>query len=178
MNRELVWTAERWPGIEHASVRNSDDGIAVDSVVLARLDDGPVRLHYRLDCDLAWHPRRLVIQIHGQPGISLIKTDNRWHGADGRPFPDLDGCIDVDIALTPFTNTIPIRRLGLGNRESADLDVVYINPASTVEISRTRQRYTRTDAGFRYESGDFRADLQVDEDGVVTNYPRLWTLLG
>ncbi|HEX6197213.1 MAG TPA: putative glycolipid-binding domain-containing protein [Jiangellaceae bacterium] len=178
MNRELVWTAERWPGIEHASVHSSDDGVTVDSVVVAGLDDGPVRLHYRLDCDIAWHPRHLVIQVYGHPDIRLSNTDNRWHGDDGTPFPDLDGCTDVDIALTPFTNTIPIRRLRLDHRESADLDVIYIHPASTVEISRKRQRYTRTDAGFRYESGDFRADLQVDEDGFVTNYPRLWTLLG
>jgi len=43
-----------------------------------------------------------------------------------------------------------------------------------------RQRYTllaaeaRGEAVYRYESGNFRADLRVDGDGFVMDYPGLW----
>jgi hypothetical protein len=45
-----------------------------------------------------------------------------------------------------------------------------------VDVGPQRQRYTRTGDGYRYESGSFRADLGVDSDGIVTDYPGLWTL--
>ena len=39
----------------------------------------------------------------------------RWQ-IDGRDAPDLDGCLDLDIQVTPFTNSLPIRRLDLAAR--------------------------------------------------------------
>ena len=35
--------------------------------------------------------------------------------------------IDVDISATPFTNTLPIRRLGLQPGEFAELDVAFVD---------------------------------------------------
>jgi len=86
----------------------------------------------------------------------------------------LAGCIDVDFTASPFTNTLPIRRLGLGVGQSARLRVVYIR-VPALEIRPATQTYTRLDAThYRYESGTFRADLPVDEDGLVLDYPGLW----
>jgi uncharacterized protein len=176
VNRHLMWTAGQWPGTEHAHVRETGDGFTADGLVVARVDERPIRLHYQLDCDADWLPRRVAVDLYGQRRLDLIRTDGRWHDGDGQERTDLAGCTDVDIAVTPFTNTIPIRRLGLPAGGSADIDVVYLNPGRALEVSRQHQRYTRTSAGYRYESGAFRADLQVDEDGVVTDYPGLWTL--
>ena len=41
-----------------------------------------------------------------------LRTDGRghWRYNDGRILDDLDGCIDIDIWPTPFTNSFPIRR--------------------------------------------------------------------
>ena len=47
-------------------------------------------------------------------------------------------------------------------------------PELTVES--VHQRYTMLAAGlFRYESGSFRTELPVDEDGFVLDYPGIWT---
>lgn len=176
-SRQLVWTAEQWPSLEHTILGVADSRITADGTIIAVVDEQPIRLDYRLDCDPSWRPLSVTVDVYGQPAVSLAREGDRWFDGDGRERPDLAGCLDVDIALTPFTNTIPIRRLALDHGASADLDVVYIHPGPTVDVSAQHQRYTRISTGYRYESGSFRADLRVDDDGIVTEYPGLWTLV-
>ncbi|HEU0053514.1 MAG TPA: putative glycolipid-binding domain-containing protein [Longimicrobium sp.] len=107
--------------------------------------------------------------------ISIAVEDGRWT-VDGAARPELDGCVDVDISLSPSTNTLPIRRLGLAVGESAEVAAAWVRfPGLTVEV--LPQRYTRLDERrWRYESrrGSFVAELEVDADGVVTRYGDLW----
>ena len=91
--------------------------------------------------------------------------------------PALDGAIDVDIMATPFTNTLPIRRLDLAERQSADIQVAYVS-VPDLTLSLARQRYTCLSAGALYrfdslESG-FSRDIGIDRDGLVTEYPGLF----
>lgn len=175
--RQLVWTAQRWPSLEHTILRIADGSITVDGAIIAIVDDNPIRLRYLVECDPSWRPLRVTVDVYGQFAVSLSREGDRWFDGDGRERPDLAGCLDVDIALTPLTNTIPIRRLALDHGGSAELDVVYIHPGRTVDVSPQRQRYTRTSIGYRYESGSFQADLLVDAEGIVTDYPGLWKLM-
>ena len=92
----------------------------------------------------------------------------------------LDGCEYVDISDTPFTNTLPIRRLGLASGESAVISVAYFDGAE-LQPWPELQRYTclqqDSDGGlYRFESldGGFTADLPVDADGLVFDYPGLF----
>ena len=94
------------------------------------------------------------------------------------------GCLDVDISGSPFTNTLPIRRADFKPGLSLSLTVVYLAvPELTIEPAE--QRYTCLEksptAGlYRYESLDssFRADLPVDDDGLVLDYPGLFRRVG
>ena len=92
----------------------------------------------------------------------------------------LDGCEYVDVSETPFTNTLPIRRLDLAPGESADVSVAYFD-GSELQPWPEPQRYTcleKNDRGglYRYLNLDsgFTADLPVDADGLVTDYPGLF----
>jgi hypothetical protein len=55
------------------------------------------------------------VGVPGEPPRVDLFSDGEgtWTGPDGRVMPHLEGCEYVDIAETPFTNTLPIRRLGL-----------------------------------------------------------------
>lgn len=115
-------------------------------------------------------------------GLRLLSDgEGRWRDEDGRPLPRFDGCIDIDLAGTPFTNTLPIRRLGLARQSgTARLTMLYV-PFDTFEPVIDGQRYTCLveDRLYRYEAEDrsFAADLPVDEDGLVTDYPSLFERL-
>jgi len=95
-----------------------------------------------------------------------------------RLIEELAGCIDVDIAATPFTNTLPIQRLRMKPGDRWDLRMVHVM-VPELTFRAADQRYTCLTASpdgatFRYESGSFQADLKVDPDGLVVEYPGLW----
>ncbi|PLS83873.1 MAG: hypothetical protein CYG60_20870 [Actinobacteria bacterium] len=129
---------------------------------------------------------RAVRVSAADPGSSALVIDliadgeGNWTTRSGEAVPGLKGCTDVDISATPFTNTLPIRRLGLAPGESAELSVAYVD-VGEMRAWTEGQRYTclRQDAEgglYKYESldGGFTADLPVDADGLVLNYPGLF----
>jgi hypothetical protein len=110
----------------------------------------------------------------------LADGEGHWKRASGEPLPELDGCIDVDISATPFTNTLPIRRLGLKPGESEELTVVYVRVPELL-IGPERQCYgcleAQADGGlYRFEAlpSGFIADLPVDAGGLMLDYPGLF----
>ena len=103
-----------------------------------------------------------------------------WFDGAGEPLPGLVGCFDVDISATPFTNTLPIRRLALPHAAAADINVVYIS-LPELTVTPGMQRYTclasnTAGARYRFESRShaFTAELPVDTQGLVADYPGLF----
>ncbi len=89
----------------------------------------------------------------------------------------LDEALDCDLGMCPLTNTMPIRRLGVQTDTAAEhsLTMAWIDMPS-LEVIAGPQIYTGIDADYvRYTSGtrDFTAELTVDEDGLVIDYPQL-----
>jgi hypothetical protein len=174
-----IWQGTTFTSLEHCRVDIAESGITVDGLVVA-MDGGPIRLHYGIACDPSWTVRRLAItELETGTDLTFLSDGNgHWTDGAGRSLPAFDGCVDVDLTATPFTNTLPIRRLALRPGESRDLRMLYVLiPGMAVESSE--QRYTCLDAGatggrYRYDSGDFTVDLPVDRDGLVVDYPGFW----
>ena len=182
MDRHVVWEIVWRPGFEHVALHIGARGLAADGVAVVIADPAPFRIRYEIRCDPATRVRAVTLRDLDRPErIVRLAADGRgrWSDGDGRPMPALDGCLDVDVAAMTFTNTLPIRRLGLEVDQSAELAMAYVAlPGLTVEP--TRQRYTcltRTPAGgrYRYEGlgTGFVAELPTDADGVVIDYPSL-----
>ena len=99
-------------------------------------------------------------------------SEGNWTTSDGQAMAYLEGCGYVDISETPYTNTLPIRELGLAPGESADVSVAYFD-GYELQPWPEPQRYTslEDDGGGMYRfvslDGGFTADLRVD-------YPRLF----
>jgi len=179
---EVMWAPLNGPGLEHLRLAQRDDGAAVSGMVIALADNVPFRLRYTVFCDTGWRVLdvRLNVERQGAVGTTVLQSDGegRWMTENGDPLHALDGCIDIDLSATPFTNTLPIRRLGLEPGESAEIDAVYFRlPAAAPQPMH--QRYTCLELGpnggrFLYESATYRAELPVDRDGLVLDYPASW----
>lgn len=97
------------------------------------------------------------------------------------PRPDLAGAIAPDFALTPFCNSLAIRRLGDAPDAAATFDIAYVD--ARLAVTRSRQRYERigparylyTDLGV---AAGFSAEIAVDADALVTHYPPLFARVG
>ncbi|GEO16798.1 putative glycolipid-binding domain-containing protein [Microvirga aerophila] len=176
--RTVRWMA--WDGceegVEHLDIR-SDGGVLVATGVVVAAGERSFGLTYRLVIDDTWYVREAHLQTTSGHNLHL-ESDGRgaWRES-GEARADLRDCTDIDIEATPFTNTLPIRRLGLRQDERAAIRPVYVRvPALTAEPGR--QRYTALTPGalYRFESLDslFRADLPVDPEGLVLDYPGLF----
>jgi uncharacterized protein len=178
MAADIGWTALRWPGMEHVIVSDDGGGVTATShVVLA--ESRLVTVAYELTCDASSRFRKLTMRVadaSGERTLTLTSEDAGWL-ADGASRPDLAGCVDVDINCTPLTNTLPVRRLNWSGDATHDIDVAYVT-VPELEVRNVSQRYTRLSPTlFRYESGSFRRDLTLDENGFVLDYPGLWRRL-
>lgn len=174
-----IWNKNReGVGLEHLLLAER----AADSVILAFDEDrGPFRLTYRLTWDEAWQLRdaELTLATESSTRSLSLQTDGRghWRHRDGRAIDDLDGCLDVDIWPTPFTNSFPIRRepMAIGERRQFRMAWIF---APDLTVHGQPQAYTRlADRLYLFESLDgsgFKAELPVDEDGIVLDYPDLF----
>jgi hypothetical protein len=171
-----MWAPVRGPGFEHCRV----DGNRADGIILGLDERTPYRAHYTIEWDDRWRTRSVRVEVDRGKNLSLIaRGDGSWSTGDGKRIEALQGCIDVDLSATPFTNTLPVRRLALGPLASAEVSLTYVELPS-LRVGVSQQRYTclvRRDDGtmHRFESGKFRADIVLDADGLVVEYPRLFT---
>jgi hypothetical protein len=178
-----TWNKDREGiGLEHLVL----DGRVADSVVLAFDDEhGPLRLIYRLAWDESWCLREADLSVTTDLSTRSIRliTDGKghWRDDDGRTRDDLEGCLDVDIWPTPFTNTFPIRRepMAVGERRQFRMAWIF-GPDLTVRPQP--QAYTRVaDRLYLFENLDgsgFKAELPVDADRIVLDYPDLFRRVG
>jgi hypothetical protein len=182
--RDALWSRTDGAGTEHLRLVEDAAGVTAESVVVGASDGEPLRIRYLLDCDREYRVRRVRVVSLGRESNSVnLRSDGagNWTDDRGDEIPALDGCIDVDISVTPFSNTLPIRRIALEPRESTEISVAYVAvPEMRVEVAQ--QRYTCLDpitedgGRYRYESlsSGFAAELPVDSDGLVIDYPGMF----
>jgi PPOX class probable F420-dependent enzyme len=175
-----VWAIEATAGVDSAWTRTVADGFLADGHIAAGLPESH-SIGYRLEVDADLVTRRMVVEVRLADRDLRVDVRNdagRW-SVDGLERPDLEGALDVDLAGCPLTNVMPIRRHDLVRQPgSQELLMAFID-VPELRVVANRQRYTHIrrlgDGGavVRYESGDFRSDLTVDEDGMVLEYPHL-----
>jgi uncharacterized protein len=182
MHREIIWRSADGIGSEYLFLTETAERVVADSVVFASREVTPSRTTYRAEMDHEWRIRQIEVTVRnaGEPERTLSLAsdgEGHWRDASGLPLPEFDACLDIDISATPFTNSLPIRRLGLQPGQAEEICVLFID-VPTLEIEPADQRYTRL-AGdaVRFESlgTDFVRELEVDADGLVVEYPGLFT---
>ena len=181
--RTICWTPiwneqRRGVGLEHLLLSER----AADSVVLGFDEDhGPFRLSYRLTWSPSWQLDTADLILATERGARSLnlQTDGHghWRHGDGRAIDELDGCLDIDIWPTPFTNSFPIRRapLAIGERRAFRMAWIF---ALDLTVRPQPQAYTRlAERRYLFESLDgsgFKAELPVDDEGIVEDYPDLF----
>ncbi len=181
LSRVAFWTPVDRPGFEHLRLRAADGGYVAAGVVMSVDMAVPFRLQYKIKCDAGWNTRKVILEIHTPSGETLrtlrSNGQGRWRTDRGEDIVQLEGCRDIDISVTPFTNSLAINRLRLKPGQRAEIRTVYVK-APSLAIRPVEQRYTSVEStahGGRvlYEGlfRNFRAELPVDGDGLVLDYP-------
>lgn len=170
--REQETTAEwsGWDGSGHEllTLGFETGGWTADGVVTG------AGIHYVVRLDDRWRLRQFLLfrDLH-EPDLWLgVDDQGRWGEVNGAHRPELAGCTAVDLAVTPFTNTLPIRRHRIDVGDSAEVLVARVDH-ETLAVTPERQRYTRLSVDrWRYEDGSgVVVELEVDDRGLVLDYP-------
>jgi hypothetical protein len=175
----ILWRRVDQPGHESARLSKCVAGWRLTGTAVFAHDRRPCRLDYRVTCDAAW--QTLSGKVEGWVGEEVvgieISVDRERHWRlDGVERPEVQGCTDLDLNFSPSTNLLPIRRLGLETGRGAEVRAAWLRFPS-FKLEPLYQFYTRLDeSSYRYESagGRFVAELKVNEEGFVTEYPGLW----
>ncbi|MGO4433024.1 putative glycolipid-binding domain-containing protein [Paenarthrobacter sp. RAF9] len=135
------------------------------------------RSEYEVTLDDQWVFCKLTLHGHDSRRLEVQRGNDGTWCVNGERRPDLEGAIDIDLGFSPFTNTLPIRRLNLAIGSRAEITTAYIE-APSLRVLPDPQAYTRTAVNlYLYESldSDFTCNITVDPDGFIIDYPGLYS---
>jgi hypothetical protein len=192
--RTVLWREleEQGPGTHWCELAQdgNGDGWQIAGVVLTAEAGLPIQARYQIGIDARWATREVEITVRDGNGNERqlhvhVDAEQRWQierepvaeiGMVSEDTAALAGFFDIDLSLSPATNTLPIRRLAPAIGETVDVTAVWIGfPELVVEL--LPQRYTRLDERrYRYESNDgaFVREIEIDDLGLVVRYEGLW----
>ncbi len=169
-------------GFEVVFLRPERDGYRLEGHSAAVEGGVAWGIRYSVTVDTGWRTRAADIVSLSQLGTRELRLEVDASGGwriDGRPGPQLGGCLDLDLEASAFTNAFPVHRLDLEVGQGADAPAAYVR-SPTLDVQRLEQSYARLpDEGghARYDYAapafDFRAELLYDEFGLVLEYPGL-----
>ncbi|AGC48722.1 hypothetical protein MYSTI_07450 [Myxococcus stipitatus DSM 14675] len=177
--RAWQWTRQDVSGSEYCELWELDEGWGLAGSVVLAEEGVPCLAEYAVETDARWLTREARILLH-RGGVSqslVLRADARrrwWRGDE--EVPQFRGCTDVDLAFTPSTNTLPIRRLALEVGQAQEVTAAWVRMPD-LSLAPLPQRYTRlASTRYRYEStgGSFVAEVETDALGLVTRYPPAW----
>jgi hypothetical protein len=179
-DHNCLWRRLDTPG--HDACRYLHDGLGwvIEGAAVFLTGGLVANLSYRLRCDDDWVSRSASVQgwIGGElVSIEIARAAGNGWTVDDREIPELAGFTDIDLGFTPATNANAIRRLALGVGEQGETRAVWLDDCDwTVKpLPQTYRRTAALDYDYAAPSHHFRARLQIDAFGAVTEYPHLWT---
>lgn len=180
MQFNTLWTGLEYYSLENCLIEITASGVDINSVIVGKYEGRIYRVDYHIKTNPDWETQYVQITSRHSNREQYYRLTSDGAGnwiADGRRIGQFDGCIDVDIAVTPFTNTLPINRLRLHTRETKHIRVIYFDLLQQ-QVRPVDQVYKRiSEEKYHYENvpNDFEADITVDENGLVVDYPSLFT---
>ncbi|WP_079242835.1 putative glycolipid-binding domain-containing protein [Chryseobacterium indologenes] len=176
--KTLIWKGIFYQSLEYFNLQSDDKNYTVESKIIGCHEDKIYSIEYKIHTDKDWIVQSFLIESeinNNKRTLTGKRIQDQWE-INNAVHPEFNNFTFIDISLTPFTNTLPVNNLKLSENSSKKIDVIYIDVLNH-HIRPVQQQYTRTTANkYLYENieNDFKAEISVDEKGLVTNYPRLF----
>ncbi len=176
--RTIVWQALSWTStVVHTHTVN--DGIHGHGLAVGKTDsDIPFAMEYDVVLTADWDIKEVSIEsLLDERSIRLAHKGNQWYDGSDQHLVEFDGVELVDISISPFTNTLPIKRLQFEGERPQKVDIIYFDE-NKFSLRRLQQIYSQTDERtYRYQDIElpyFASDIVVDDDGLVIDFPEMF----
>jgi hypothetical protein len=176
----ILWQDVETGALDRCRMEAGSDGLRLSGTVLTPAHGTPLDVRYLVEAGPDGRTRRVELELDGGATRRVLLADGagRWRWQGGPELTEVARSLDVDLTVTPATNTLPIRRLaGLEAGQAADLQMAWVQFPG-LEVLASAQRYQRLAADrWHFSTGDFHAELLVDPDGLVLDYGGLFRSL-
>ena len=195
----VVWVKDDPFGLEYAEISLAPEQLSTAGVAIGS-EPTPYRLDYELETGREFVTTRLRVTSRGsgwQRGLDLRRDAAGTWTVDAEEDGDADlppaggdptmlaDALDCDLALSPVTNLMPILRHGLlSSGGPVEVTAAWVS-VPDLGVRADGQRYTFMSADessrvvrFEATDGGFAADIVVDLNGIVLDYPGIARQLG
>src|SRR4051794_30981500 len=130
MQTNILWAGQEYHSLENCVVETSAAGAEITSTIIGSYKKKIYKTEYCIRSNPNWATVFLEITSRQSNKFHFIRLEGDGEGTwtrSGKILKQFKGCIDVDISLTPFTNSLPINRLNLTENESQEIQVIYLD---------------------------------------------------
>ena len=177
----MRWRRLDVPGWEESLLVRAPDGWRLSGELEVTERSDLASLRYTIEVDESWCTR--LATLDGDVAGHRLRVHLQADGAgqwtrNGRVLPVLNGALDIDLAFTPATNLLPIRRLQLAVGEARRVRSAWFR-FPELRLEPLEQAYCREAPNvYRYvaevDGEPFTARLDTDDEGRVLRYEGLW----
>src|ERR1700754_3987303 len=168
MQLNILWTGREYYSLENCLLNKKEAGTDICSTIIGKYYDTIYQVDYHIKTNQQGATTSVDLKSRQNDRKEHVLFGGDGNGnwtMNGKPAGQFTGCIDVDIPLTPFTNTLPITRLSLKVGAEKEIGVIYFDVLAQ-QIRPVRQKYTRlSETIYQYQNipNDFEAKILVDE---------------
>ncbi|MCF6138296.1 putative glycolipid-binding domain-containing protein [Pseudalkalibacillus berkeleyi] len=177
MYKKVFWEHKEQSGSEFLRISENDTNIKAEGLVLYTSKRDAYKFSYEVITDNRWFTKSIeIINLELNEKLQLDSNcKGKWflHNSE---LVEMDGIIDIDISMTPFSNTLPINRFEWEEGQERNFNVLYID-VPTLGFMKLEQQYKfkgYSEGGtrkFHYKCRDYETVITVDQDGLILEYP-------
>jgi hypothetical protein len=174
-----LWRRLQGTGLERFEFLRAGNEWVLRGTILSVIQSATAEARYEIVCDSLFRTTRADISVRDSAGerkLQIAVRDGFW-SENGSENPTVRGAIDIDLAWSPSTNTLPIRRLGLEiGQASGEFNAAWVQfPDLTLQpLPQAYLRLSEREYLYSSRGGAFTANLLVDGDGLVVDYEGFW----
>ena len=180
MESIILWKGRYYQSMEICKVISSDSNHDIRSTIIGVHDERIYHVDYHIRTNSNWQTSfaEIITNTGGKTIYRVLENKKDGWYLDNRQTNIFGNADFIDISVTPFTNTLPVRGLEL-TKAPRTIDVIYFDVLAD-DVSLVQQVYKRVGDKkylFATKDGSFHAALHVDPDGYVTDYPTLFKMI-
>ena len=192
--RAVAWVKDAPFGVEFAEIALAPQHLSAEGIAIGSAPF-PYRLDYVLETAAGFVTSRLRVESRGEGWRRTLDLrrgpEGAWtitayeegdadlRSAGGNP-ATLTDVLDCDLGLSPVTNLMPVLRHDLlSGAGPVELTTAWVSvPDLSVQADGQRYTFVRADRDarlIRFEAldGTFAADVTLDSEGIVIDFPRI-----
>src|SRR4051794_36761933 len=124
MEINLLWKGQLYNSLEKCLYLTTDTGAEVNSTIIGMFNKSIFKIDYQIRTNQSWEIVffELRSKFANKKDSLNFQSDGKGNWTTNEEAAEkFDGCINIDISITPFTNTLPINRLKLRKNERCEI---------------------------------------------------------